>query len=242
MAKDLVGFPDGNDPLNRVFRVAQEKALLELVGSKAAAQKSAHTTVAQRKDKLRQSLEDYDVDRLLELQQKMSSFIDILTGDSIATTNGGRVLDGTRAADLMKRFLDQRDIDELASVVRDLIKETVYGHIDALLEASDVEDPEAHNGSLEVPELGKKFCREGAGYKDPEFDTVRLKELLGDRAADIFDTEEVPEQIIPAHTEEVFSIEKALKLGQRDPAVMEILRDCLTPGALKSSRFVVRDL
>lgn len=228
--------------LAQALKVTNSAALQALIDTPRtdAAKKKDRTTVAQRKEKLRQSLEAYDVDRLLELQETMSSFIDLISKP--LATNGQRVMDGTQANEMMKRFLDQREIDELTTVVRDLVREAVFGHIDALLESEGIEDPEAHNGVLEVPEFGKKFSREGAGYGTPDFDLPRLRGLLGERWAEIVDVQDVPEQIIPAHTEEVFSLDKALKLSQRDTAVMEILRDCLIPGALKTARLWVRDL
>ena len=58
----------------------------------------------------------------------------------------------------------------------------------------------------------------------------------------VIDIVDVPEEVIPAHTDEVFSLDKALKLSQRDTKVMEVLRDCLVPGALKTARLWVRDL
>ena len=228
--------------LAQALKATNNTALQALIDTPRTdvAKKKDRTTVAQRKDKLRQSLEAYDVDRLLELQEKMSSFIDLISKP--LATNGHRVMDGTQATEMMKRFLDQREIDELTTVVRDLVREAVFGHIDALLESEGIEDPEAHNGVIEVPEFGKKFSREGAGYGAPDFDLPRLKGLLGDRWSEVADIVDVPEEVIPAHTDEVFSLDKALKLSQRDTKVMEVLRDCLVPGALKTARLWVRDL
>lgn len=205
---------------------------------------SSRSTVAARKAKLLQALETYDVERLLELQKTMSDFVDLVTQNPLTEIASGadKILDSSRAEVLMRRFLDQREIDELVSVVKDLIRTTVFSHFDALGKAAGLEDPENHNGVLEVPEVGKKFCREGTGYKDPEIDSIKLQELLGERWSTVCTAELVPEQVIPEHVEYTLSVEKALEMGRKDPEVMEILRDCLTPGAPKPARLVVKDL
>lgn len=219
-------------------------AVNELVSEESRRKVAAdsRSTVAARKAKLRQALDSYDVDRLLELQATMTAFVDLVT-ETPFTAEGELVLDGDRAATLMKRYLDQREINELVTVVKDLIREAVFAHFDAMGRAEGLEDPENHNGTLEVPEWGKKFCREGTGYQDPKFNEVRLEQLLGEqRWAQICTEEVIPEQVIPEHVERNLSVEKALEMGRRDPEVMEILRDCLTPGAPKPPKLMVRDL
>lgn len=200
------------------------------------------STVASRKLLMRQALEEYDVDRLLKLQETMAGFVDLITTSTLLQEDASVVLDGERAQELMSRFLEQREIDELMGTVKDLIRETVFSHLDAVLAADGAADPANTNGALEVPELGKKFCREGAGYKDPDLDEGRLQELLGERWDDVCDDIDIPEQVIPAHTDKVLSIEKALKLGRKDPAVMEILRACVIPGTPKTPRLFVRNM
>ena len=200
------------------------------------------TTVATRKLQMRQVLEGYDVEKLLTLQNTMSAFVDLITDSSLIKEDADIVLDGKRAQELMERFLEQREINEFMATVKDLIRETVFTHLDAVLAAGGAKDPVNTNGSIEVPELGKKFCREGAGYGDPDLDEGRLRELLGDRWDDVCDDIDIPTQIIPAHQEKVLSVEKAMKLGRKDPAVMEILRACVTPGNPKTPRLFVRNL
>jgi hypothetical protein len=200
------------------------------------------TTVASRKLQMRQALEGYDVDKLLTLQNTMSAFVDLITESSLIKEGEEVVLDGKRAQELMARYLEQREIDEFMGTVKDLIRETVYAHLDAVLAAEGAKDPENTNGTLEVPELGRKFSREGAGYKDPSLDEARLQELLGDRWDDVCDDIDIPEQIIPAHQEKSLSVEKAMKLGRKDPAVMEILRACIIPGTPKTPRLWVRNM
>lgn len=223
------------------LREAELAKIIEAVKPEHPPADIERSTVASRKLMLRQTLEGYDVDRLLELQQTMTAFVDLVTKTKlISTEESSPVLDGERAKDLMERYLEQREIDEFMTTVKDLIRETVYGHMDAVLAADGAKDPANTNGSLEVPELGRKFTREGAGYKTPTMDEGRLQEMLGDRWDEVCDDIDIPEQVIPAHKEKVLSLEKALKLGRKDPSVMEVLRDCVIPGAPKTPRLWVR--
>lgn len=224
------------------LREAEIAKLVAATQPEAAPAEVEKTTVASRKLLMRQALEGYDVERLLELQQTMAAFVDLVTQSTLIAEDASPVLDGDRAKDLMERYLEQREIDEFMGTVKDLIRETVYAHLDHVLAADGVADPANTNGVLEVPELKRKFSREGAGYKDPDIDEPRLKELLGDRWDEVCDDIDIPEQVIPAHQEQVLSIEKALKLGRKDPAVMEILRSCVIPGVPKTPRLWVRPM
>lgn len=234
------------DPIENGLERLREAEIAKLIAEAApAAVVPAETngaTVASRKLVMRQALEGYDVERLLKLQETMAAFVDLITTSSLLKEDAEVVLNGEQAVDLMSRYLEQREIDELMGVVKELIRETVFNHLDVVLNADGAKDPANTNGSLEVPELGRKFCREGAGYKAPSLDEGRLEELLADRWDEVCDDINIPEQIIPAHTDKVLSIEKALKLGRKDPAVMEILRDCVVPGTPKTPRLVVRTM
>lgn len=232
-------FFDGG--LERI-RNSEIARLISEVAPEAVVPSGDTSTVASRKLQLRQALESYDVERLLALQNTMTSFIDLITQSTLIQEDADPVLDGKRSAELMSRYLDQREIDELMATVKDLIRSAVFSHLDTVLAAGGAADPANTNGTLEVPELGKKFCREGAGYRDPSLDEDRLRELLGDRWAAVCDDVDIPEQIIPAHQAQVFSVEKALKLGRVDPTVMEVLRECVIPGAPKTPRLMVRNI
>lgn len=233
-----------DDMVGNELAKLRDAQIAKLIAQAAPVGKTAaeveRTTVASRKLQMRQALESYDVERLLEIQKTMTAFVDLVTESSLIDGDAETVLSGERAKDLMERYLEQREIDEFMGTVKELIRETVFSHLDAVLAAEGKPDPANTNGSLEVPELGRKFCREGAGYKDPSLDEARLEQLLGDRWDDVCEEIDVPEQIIPAHTEKVLSVEKALKLSRTDPKVMEVLRDCVIPGTPKSPRLFVR--
>lgn len=217
------------------------KAALKTMGLKALATKagkaltpSSHReTVAVRKERLRADLEQFNVDKLLELQDKMGSFIDLVT----LSLGEVEVLDERSRTILMSQFLGQRDIGEFADVVRAKIKEIAFAHIDAVLEAEGVADPANANGSIEVPALGKKFCKEGAGFSDPSINEGELAGLL-------------PEAVVKAVfvEREVVKVERQLDLQalfaavEADPTLMPAIQASLIEGAPKTAKLVVRDL
>lgn len=201
---------------------------------------SSRSTVATRKAAQRKAIEEFDLDRLIALQDKMKKIIDVLTANEL--DSGTAVLSAEKAQALMAEFLDVREIAELLDVRKEMIREAVFAHLDALAEARGEPDPANTNGALEVPELGKKFCREGTGYGTPVVDEQRLQALLGDRWLDACDEEVVPEVYIPERIEYRLSVEKVLDMARRDPAVLEALRSCLVPGKRKTPRMTVRDM
>ena len=196
-------------------------------------QETHRSTVATRKAEQRRAIEEFDLDRLIALQDKMSKIIDTLTANELGSDEV--VLSGEKAAALMGEFLDEREIAEVLDVRKEMIREAVFAHLDA------TEGPN-QNGAIPVPEAGKKFCREGSGTGTPNVDEQRLQALLGDRWIDACVETIVPEVHIPAHIEYKLSVERVLDLAQRDPAVLEALRTCLVPGKPKTPRLVVRDL
>lgn len=213
-----------------------EIAVLEALLAQAAPSadnKGARSTVATRKAAQRQAIESFDLDRLLELQDKMSNLIDVITANEL--NDGKKVLDDERATALMAELLDEREVVEALDARRDMIKDKVFGHLDETVGPNQ-------NGSIEVPDLGKRFSRESCGYGTPQVDEQRLQGLLGQRWIEACDEEVVPEQIIPEHIEYRLSIEKVLQMAQSEPEILDQLRSCLIPGKLKTPRFWIRDL
>lgn len=189
------------------------------------------STVAARKAANRQAIESFDLDRLLELQAKMTAIIDTLTANELGSDEV--VLSEPKATALMAELLDENDVAELLSVRKEMIREAVFAHLD------EVEGPNT-NGSIPVPELGKRFSREGAGTGAPQVDEQRLAALLGNRWDDVCETVIIPPQ--EARIEQKLSVEKVLDLAQDDAEVLEALRTCLVPGKPRSAKFWVRDL
>ena len=195
--------------------------------------KRQSSTVAARKAALMADLADFNVGRLETLKEQMGSFVDLITlglGDV-------EVMTTAQAHTLMLQFLAQRDIAEFMAVCRDRIKELAFVHLDAEFADQGEEDPSSINGSIDVPSLGKRFSREGAGYADPTVNEALLKAALGDQWEQVYVRTVVPETVVYS-----LSMEKLMDLVDGDPAIMEKVRDALTPGAPKTARLFVRDL
>lgn len=195
------------------------------------------TTVASRKAEYRQMLDDYDVDELADAESVMAGMVARITENDLTTETG--VLSAEQAQAAMDEHLDARKITELLDVRKDVRKAAIFGHIDAVLTAQDgVEDPQNHNGTLEVPECGMKFAREGAGYNDPSLDEGRLRMMLGE------DTwhEVCTEEEIPARIEYTLDLTKLLNRATGDPSLYGVIEQCLAPGQPKTPRLNVRKL
>jgi hypothetical protein len=208
-----------------------EVAVFEALLAQVPTQVVPKSTVAARKASNRQAIESFDLDRLLELQAKMTAIIDTLTANELGSNEV--VLSEDKATALMAELLDENDVAELLTVRKEMIREAVFAHLD------EVEGPNT-NGSIPVPALGKRFSREGAGTGAPQVDEQRLAALLGDRWEDACDEVFVPAQ--EARIERKLSVEKVLDMAQDNPEILEALRTCLAPGKPRSAKFWVRDL
>lgn len=198
------------------------------------AEKSVGKNKEQRKAALAKAVRNYDVETLAPLQELMQNYIDKMARIELEEP---RELTVQERRELMAEHEAMKPIAELLDARRDAMKEISFASIDAALAAEGVEDPATTSGKLVVAELGKKFCKEGAGYKDPSLDHKKLLKLLGEDAKKVVKVEHVP-----ATTVTTFSEEMLMKLAQEKPEVMELIRQSLIPGAPKTPRFTVRPL
>lgn len=200
------------------------------------------TTVAQRKQRHLNAIQNNDEDRLLELDRKFVTALDRIHENEIIL-EPGRMLSQAEAIGLMQEWIDQRDMAEFLAARLQMIKEAVSAHITAEKELEGVEDPEHQNGSISVPEMGQRFAKERCGRKNSEVNTERLQELLGDDEwEEVCDVVEVPRQVIPKHKEYVFSPEKMMKLAQKDPKALSKLLECMEVGGWRTPVITVRPL
>lgn len=200
----------------------------------AVADKVVGKNKAQRKAALAKAVANYDVETLAPLQELMQNYVDNIARIELTEA---RELTVEEKRLLMTEHESLKPIQEFLESRRDDIREMAFAGIDAELAAGGVENPATTSGKLVVAELGKKFCKEGAGYKDPSLDHKKLLKLLGDDAKKVVKVEHVP-----ATTVTTFSEEKLMELAQEKPEVMELIRQALIPGAPKSPRFQVRPL
>jgi len=210
-------------------------ALSRVLGDedKKVAAKNKKSTVASRKAELAKAVSEYDVEVLMDLQVKMQNYVDSIVRLSM---DSPRSLTHQEALELMVEHEDYRKINEFLAARREAIRTLVFASIDAENAAKGL-DPDSHGGQILVPELGKKFAKEGAGYKPPSLDVNALRLMLGpEDAAKVFE-----EEVIPAQTVQVLSEEKLMQLAAEKPDVMETIRAALIPGAVKTPRFTVPD-
>lgn len=198
-------------------------------------------TSAQRKDTHRDMLDQFDVDKLLAMQEKMVRVIDRMTANQIDVQEPG-VLSPAKAEELMIELLDQTDIKELLEVRREMIRAAVFAHITEENKREGKPEPEFATGSIPVPALGKKFCRDSGGRAAPTLDETLLREALGARWEAVYDVEVIPEQVIPERIEYTLDPEKVMKLAEKDPEVLEAVRKALVPGDRRSPRFTIKNL
>ena len=197
-------------------------------------------TSAQRKDGHRSMLEQFDLDKLLEMQKKMSVAIDRMTANQLTDEPG--FLSPTKAEELMVEMLDQIDIKELLEVLREDIRTAVFSHITEEAARNNDPEPEYATGSIPVPSLGKKFVREGGNRAAPTIDETMFREALGDNWERVYDVQVIPEQVIPEHTEYTLDPQKIMALAEKNPEILEALRKSLTPGKRRTPSFTVRNM
>lgn len=200
--------------------------------------KSPRTSVAQRAEEWRQTLAKMDDEKLLIMQEKMSDFVDAVSKHSIDFGEYPKELDGQQRVQLMQSTLSAREIKEFLDVYLDYVRSAVFSVVTEKNASEGKEDPEHEKGEIRVLSLGKRFCKEGGGRKDPVLNTDLLQEFLSkEEWESCYEIEHVP-----AHTEVKFSIEKMMKLAESDPSILEKIRKSLTPGDWKSNSFTVRDI
>lgn len=147
-----------------------------------------------------------------------------------------RELTPAEAQALMSEVLTLKNITEFLASRNDTAKEIVFTAIDEKLRAKGIDDPEMQNGSIPVPELGKTFKREGAGFKDATLDLTALEAALGEDASKVFVEKTIPAKVVKEVDEEALG-----KLIMDKPDVLDKVRKTLIPGGVKPARFVIRD-
>lgn len=216
-----------------------KELLLNMLGNLTKVEtpeESKKTTIDSRKSEWKEAVESLDVDRLLEVQQEMDSFIDKVR--VLSKKDSDEIeLSKAEAKDLMTEHLSNKHITEFLEARQAMVKEMVFQVIDERLRKEGVENPSVVNGEIQVPELGKVFRKEGAGLKPPSLDMAKLRELLGDRVEEVTVRKTIPEHVVEEVDEDLL-----VELAQKDESIMEAIQEAAVPGKPKSARFVVRDL
>lgn len=139
---------------------------------------------------------------------------------------------------VMSEALDIKLIKEFVDATYDAAKAAVYRTMDAAAEEAGEEFPSQTAMVLDVPELGKRFCREGVGRKPATLDEEKLAELVGQEVWEQITTE----QVIPATVVRVIDEAKLAAAVNENNALLEQVREAVIPGDWKTPRLMIRDI
>lgn len=206
-------------------------------------------TIAARAAAMSTALATLDDEKLIELQEVLSGYVDELATAEVAFDGAGTDLSAQQLVYLMRRDQDTRKIEELSKVVKAGLKRIVFEAVTAKVAAADPDEPHPDqvSGFIAVPEMGKKFCKEGMGRAAPllkiesDGSGPGLRETLGEAVwAQVTTTRTVP--AVPAHQVTELSDVLLMAKAMQDPEVMTKLEAALIDAGWKSGSFTVRDL
>lgn len=190
-----------------------------------------------RKGAWRTALAKKDRATLREAYDRLRGYVAKARSNAPIITQEPSVLTQSEARSLMEQFVDLRKIETMVKADREAIKERVIASMTESLAEQGEEFPEYVNASVDVPELGMKFCREGTGRKDPEINIIALRAALGE---DLFN------QVTTKQVKTTYSVDIDRLMQQAaDPASpigLEHIRKSLSVGDWKSPSFTAREL
>lgn len=189
-----------------------------------------------RKNEWKEAVESFDIDRLLAIQDEMDSFVDKM---KVISKRDSSEIDLTpnETQELMVEYLSSKNISEFLDARKAMVRELVFQVVEERLRKEGEEDPENTSGEIAVPQLGKRFCKEGAGYSDPTLDMGKLKELLGDKLSQVTVVKIIPEKRVEEVDEELLIL-----LAQSDSSVKDAIQKSVVPGKPKTPRLNVRNI
>lgn len=197
-------------------------AAIEKKGSNVGLRKAAHRTALAENNKIELAKVAEAAADHLPVGKEVVSFADE------AIESG---LDEKQAVVVMKSVLGGKLLGESIDALYELSKQMVFRSMDIAF--AEEEFPEHTNGVLDVPELGKRFCREAAGRKPATLDEKKLVELIGEELFSEITTEVVTRKVDP---------EKLAAAALANPTLLEQVRSAVKPGDWKSPRLMVRDI
>ena len=230
--------------LSKLLKDSGNAKILEmLVNSEVEKAEKKRSTVADRQAAHLETISEKDLEKLKEMKVTMRTFVDLITRSSFLDwePGTGQLLNEKEKFDAMKAWLAMKDITEFAEVWRLQARNRVFDHITSEFEVGGEEDPGNKNGNIPVYKLGKKFCKEGTGRKDPVLDEGKLKELLDELDPTIWPRIQNKE-IIPAKEIKSLSVEKLMgEVGER-PEILQKIGESLVVGEFKTPKMQVRPL
>jgi hypothetical protein len=192
-----------------------------------------------RKESWKKAVAKLDRKQLAKANRTFKGYLGLVRRNAeLSAIEVPTVLNEIQAANLMEEALSLRDAQELLKGRWEEIKRLVFGSMTEQFSAEGEEFPDQVAGSIDIPELGFRFSREGCGRKDPELNEEALAGFLG---TEVWDKVTI-ETIIPAQIVRKVNFEALMREARKDPSILEALRKSLKVGEWKTSRFNVREL
>lgn len=218
-----------------VADAAARKAEVEKRGSNAATRKAGHLKALEKANKKVKGSADDLAPVTKAAHQITAKSKAVATFLPEAVENG---LSAEQAVALMDQIISGKLLKELIDAVYEAGKVAVFRTMDEQAAAEGAEFPEHTNRVLDVPELGKRFSREGISRGKASLDEEALIEAIGqDRWEEI-----TSERVIPAQTVRVIDEDKLAEAVNTDPALLEQVRSAVVPGAWRAGRLMIKDI
>jgi hypothetical protein len=232
MTKSISTTPSINDILKAVGNSTVLKDLLAQVDAAAAIEKKGNN-VELRKAAHRKNLAQNNKIELAKVGDALKTMLPL--GKKIAKKSDQIMDEGVTdedAVEMMESYLAGKLVSEAQTAIQEMVKTLVFRAMDLSAAEQGEEFPEQTNMVLDVPELNKRFCREGVGRKEPELDQEKLIATIG---------EDLWNQISVAGPREISESKLAAAVVD-NPELLEQVRSAVKPGDWKSPRLMVRDI
>lgn len=236
-----IAVDNDNVDLAALLRSGSFADLLAVIDEQQNVTTEPRSTIADRQKELAEALtKDLTGEKLIQMQEVLSEYVDQLAKDIVSFDGNGAELTHEQLVYLMRRHTDTKAIEELIKVVYGGLKRIIFEAITAKVARENPAEkfPEYVSDSIDIPEFGKRFCREGAGRMTPLIDQDELRRQLGEQLWErCCETVEVP-----AHTETKFS-EVLLKAEiLRDLTLMPKLTASLIPAGWKAGSYTTKPI
>lgn len=195
------------------------------------------TDVATRKAAWRTALARKDRKTLREAYDKFRGYVAKARDNAKIIEQEPSVLATDEAEALMRQFLDLRDIEKMVKADREAIKARVFASMTEYLASKGEEHPEHVNTDIDLPNVGFRFAREGAGRKDPEINILLLQSILGE---DLFN-QVTTKKVTVTHSVDLDRL-MGLAADPASPITLEHIRKSLSVGDWKSPSLTARPL
>jgi hypothetical protein len=188
-----------------------------------------------RVERFKEAVASSDRGVLARANKVFQGYLPLVRKNAALAADEPRQLSIVEAKNLMEEALSIAEARSVLDARWETIKEHAFGHMTESFAAEGDEYPEHTPGSIDVPELGKRFAREGCGRQEPELIEKALRALVGPKVWEaITDRETV--------VVETVSIPKLMAMATGDPSLLEHLRRSLKVGEWKKPRLNVRDM